>query len=76
MLDDDRNIGMELFQSGQIQFIIQNAETCTGKFYRAGTAKAVEKTNGTLARVRSAMRINYFDDRSIVKEWKKVLSGK
>ncbi len=40
---------------------------------QAGTAKAVEKTNGTLARVRSAMRINYFDDRSIVKEWKKVL---
>ena len=40
---------------------------------QAGTAKAVEKTNGTLARVRKAMRIDYFDDRSIVKEWKKLL---
>lgn len=40
-----------------------------------GTAKAVEKTNATLARVRQAMRINYFDDRSIVKEWKKVIKG-
>ena len=40
---------------------------------RDGTAKAVEKTNATLARVRKAMRIDYFDDRSIVKEWKKVL---
>ena len=40
---------------------------------QAGTAAAVEKTNATLARVRRAMRINYFDDRSIVKEWKKVL---
>ena len=37
---------------------------------RDGTAKAVEKTNATLARVRKAMRIDYFDDRSIVKEWK------
>ena len=27
----------------------------------------------TLARVRKAMRIDYFDDRSIVKEWKKLL---
>ena len=40
---------------------------------QAGTAKAVEKTNATLARVRKAMRIDYFDDRSIVKEWKKLL---
>ncbi|MBQ6504471.1 MAG: tryptophan--tRNA ligase [Flexilinea sp.] len=39
---------------------------------RDGTAKAVEKTNTTLARVRKAMRIDYFDDRSIVKEWKKL----
>ena len=39
---------------------------------RDGTAKAVEKTNATLARVRKAMRIDYFDDRSIVKEWKKL----
>jgi len=41
---------------------------------QAGTAKAVEKTNETLARVRKSMRSNYFDDRAIVKEWKKVLS--
>ena len=40
---------------------------------QSGTAAAVAKTNATLDRVRSAMRINYFDDRSIVKEWKKVL---
>ena len=40
---------------------------------QAGTAKAVEKTNCTLARVRKSMRIDYFDDRSIVKEWKKLL---
>ena len=40
---------------------------------QAGTAKAVEKTNATLARVRKAMRIDYFDDRSIVKDWKKLL---
>ncbi|MBR6090298.1 MAG: tryptophan--tRNA ligase [Anaerolineaceae bacterium] len=40
---------------------------------RDGTAKAVEKTNSTLARVRKAMRIDYFDDRSIVKEWKNLI---
>ena len=38
-----------------------------------GTAKAVEKTNETLARVRKAMRIDYFADRSIVKEWEALL---
>jgi len=38
-----------------------------------GTQKAVERTNETLARVRQAMRINYFDDRSIVKEWEALL---
>ena len=38
-----------------------------------GKSCPVEKTNGTLARVSSAMRINYFEDRSIIKEWKKVL---
>lgn len=38
-----------------------------------GTAKAVEKTNATLARVRKAMRIDYFTDRSIVKEWEELL---
>ena len=36
---------------------------------RESTAKAVEKTNETLARVRKAMKIDYFADRSIVKEW-------
>jgi tryptophanyl-tRNA synthetase len=40
---------------------------------QAGTARAVEKTNATLARVRQAMRINYFEDRSIIKEWEKML---
>ncbi len=38
-----------------------------------GTARAVEKTNATLARVRKAMRIDYFEDRSIIADWKKVL---
>lgn len=40
---------------------------------REGTAKAVEITNATLARVRKAMRIDYFADRSIVKEWENLL---
>ena len=40
---------------------------------REGTAKAVELTNETLARVRKAMRIDYFADRSIVKEWEELL---
>ena len=39
-----------------------------------GTAKAVEKTNATLTRVRKAMRIDYFDDRSIISDWKALLS--
>ena len=39
-----------------------------------GTAKAVEKTNTTLNRVRKAMRIDYFDDRSIINDWKALLS--
>lgn len=38
-----------------------------------GTEKAVEKTNETLARVRHAMRIDYFADRSIVGEWEELL---
>lgn len=38
-----------------------------------GTAKAVEKTNATLARVRHAMRIDYFADRSIIREWETLL---
>ena len=40
-----------------------------------GTKKAVEVTNETLARVRAAMRINYFDDRTIVKEWEALLKA-
>lgn len=39
----------------------------------SGTERAVEKTNETLARVRGSMRIDYFKDRSIVKEWEKLL---
>ena len=39
----------------------------------SGTAKAVEKTNATLARVRRSMKINYFEDRSIIKEWEQLL---
>jgi tryptophanyl-tRNA synthetase len=42
---------------------------------RAGTLKAQERTNATLARVRKAMRINYFDDRGIVNEWEKMLKA-
>ena len=51
-----------------------------GKRYRRGidiikesTAKAVEKTNETLARVRKAMKTDYFADRSIVREWETLL---
>ena len=40
-----------------------------------GTKKAVEITNETLARVRAAMRINYFEDRAIVKEWGALLKA-
>ena len=39
----------------------------------AGTVKAAETTNETLAQVRKAMRIDYFTDRSIVKEWETLL---
>ena len=42
---------------------------------QAGTLKAQETTNATLARVRKAMRINYFDDRGIIKEWDKMLKA-
>jgi len=38
-----------------------------------GTRKATEITNETLARVRAAMRIDYFENRSIVKEWEDLL---
>lgn len=39
----------------------------------AGTNAAKEKTNQTLARVCDAMRINYFKDRTIIKEWETLL---
>ena len=42
---------------------------------REGTKKAVEITNETLERVRKAMRIDYFADRSIVKEWDALLKA-
>lgn len=38
-----------------------------------GTKKARETTNETLARVQGAMRIDYFKDRSIIKEWDNIL---
>ena len=38
-----------------------------------GTRRAQETTNRTLDRVRKAMRIDYFDDRRIVKEWEALL---
>ena len=41
----------------------------------AGTQKAREKTNATLSRVQAAMRIDYFKDRSIVKDWEKLLKN-
>ena len=40
-----------------------------------GTKKAQEKTNATLARVRSAMKIDYFDDGKIIKEWEEILKA-
>ena len=40
---------------------------------RQGTERAREKTDATLARVREAMRIDYFKDRAIVREWEKML---
>ncbi|MBQ1309087.1 MAG: tryptophan--tRNA ligase, partial [Ruminococcus sp.] len=41
----------------------------------AGTAKARETTGATLAKVQKAMRIDYFADRSIIKEWEKLLKN-
>ncbi len=42
---------------------------------KAGTEKAREKTNATLARVQKAMRIDYFADRGIISEWDALLKG-
>lgn len=36
---------------------------------KTGTEHAVKETNATLSEVREAMRINYFDDRSIITDW-------
>lgn len=38
-----------------------------------GTKKARETTNETLGRVQSAMRIDYFKNRDIIKEWENLL---
>lgn len=40
---------------------------------RDGTEKAIERTNATLARVRRAMKIDYFENRAIVQEWTDLL---
>ncbi len=40
----------------------------------AGTQKAQKVTNETLARVQKAMQINYFEDRLVIDEWKKLLT--
>ena len=40
-----------------------------------GTMRAREVSDQTLARVRKAMQINYFDDRSVIKEWKDLLKN-
>ena len=42
---------------------------------KAGTEKARETTNATLERVEKAMRIDYFADRNVIKEWKEVLKS-
>lgn len=41
----------------------------------AGTQKAREVTNETLSRVQSAMQIDYFNDRKVIDEWKKMLNN-
>ena len=41
-----------------------------------GINRARKKTDATLARVQKSMRIDYFDDRSIVSEWEKLLENK
>jgi len=42
---------------------------------KAGTEKARETTNATLERVEKAMRIDYFADRNVIKEWKEVVKS-
>lgn len=41
----------------------------------AGTTKAREVTNETLCRVQKAMQLNYFEDRSVVSEWDKLIKS-
>jgi tryptophanyl-tRNA synthetase len=41
-----------------------------------GTGKAVKTTNQTMDEVRDAMRINYFEDRSIIQDWDTWINGK
>ena len=56
--------------------ICQTPRVCIDGVYdilRAGTARAREKTNATLARVQAAMQIDYFSDRRIVGEWEALL---
>ena len=40
---------------------------------KSGTVTAREKTNKTLARVQSAMKIDYFKNRDIISDWKNIL---
>ncbi|MDD6667971.1 MAG: tryptophan--tRNA ligase [Lachnospiraceae bacterium] len=42
---------------------------------KTGTERAVEETNKTLEEVRSAMRIDYFKDGSIIDQWEKIING-
>lgn len=42
---------------------------------KSGTQHAVEETNETLEEVRHAMRIDYFRDGSILKEWENIING-
>jgi len=43
---------------------------------KQGTEHARQETDETLAKVRKAMKINYFDDGSIVTEWDQWINGK
>ena len=52
---------------------LKDMEQAVYDILREGTLKAQETTNRTLDRVRKAMRIDYFDDRRIVKEWEALL---
>lgn len=43
---------------------------------KAGTDHAVSETNQTLSEVRKAMRIDYFEDRSIISDWESWINQK